>query len=140
MLLRAAPANPDLVAVLLDHHAALQAMMEGPGGPWLLEAALTYIYTVNAGQIGEHDLDPLYDKLGPKAREVAVTIMEHREAKGLAQGRVEGRAEMLMQLSEIKFGQLPAWVRRAVEAADKAQLDVWTERFMTASSAEELFG
>ncbi|WP_216903743.1 DUF4351 domain-containing protein [Nocardia alni] len=73
-----------------------------------------------------HDLDPVLEKLGPHAEEVV-------------EGRAEGRAESVLTLVAAKFGAVPDWVRRVVDAASVAQLDVWTVRALTASTPEELF-
>jgi predicted transposase YdaD len=143
VLLRVVPDNPDLVQALLEQMPIPRAAIQ-VGGKRLLEAMLTYIYAVNAGRIDEHDLDPVYEKLGPEAKEIAVTIAEQLKAEGRVEGRVEGRieghVESVLTLAAAKFGSLPAWVRRVVGAASVAQLDAWTVRALTASTPEEMFG
>lgn len=143
VLLRAAPGNPDLVQMLLEQIPILRAAIQ-VGGKRLLEAVLTYIYAVNAGRIGERDLHPVYEKLGPEAKEIAVTIAEQLKAEGRVEGRAEGRAEgrveMVLTLARAKFGSVPAWVRRVVDTASVAQLDAWIVRALTANTPEEMFG
>jgi predicted transposase/invertase (TIGR01784 family) len=64
--------------------------------------------------------------------------------KGLAEGRTAGRREgeaavLLRQLAR-KFGPLPDRVADRVREADAETLLVWSERILTASRCEEVFG
>jgi hypothetical protein len=135
-LLREAPDNPGLVPMLLDWIPQLQELVDAPGGLRRWESVVTYIYTVNAGRIGIHDLDPVYDKLGAHAKEVAVTIAEQLEVRG----EVRGRAETLIELLSDKFGSLSDDVTATIRAADVAALRVWTTRVLRATGIDEIFG
>jgi hypothetical protein len=55
-----------------------------------------------------------------------------------AQGRVAMLREMLTEQLTIKFGDLPAKIADAVNAADQEQLRRWTTRFATATSLNDM--
>jgi hypothetical protein len=62
----------------------------------------------------------------------------HREA--VAEGRVEGRAELLHEQLETKFGRLPKWAEERVTKATLAQLERWGRKVITAGSLEGVLG
>ena len=65
---------------------------------------------------------------------------------GLAKGRDEGRDEglkigarnLLLKLLRTRFGALPEAAAARIQAADAAQLDVWAERVLTASTLDDV--
>lgn len=59
--------------------------------------------------------------------------------QGLQQGMRQGEAQLLLRLMTRKFGAVPEPVRRRIEAASPEQLLGWSERGLTAASAEEVF-
>lgn len=59
--------------------------------------------------------------------------------KGLKQGRREGESILLLRQLERKFGPLESPARRRVESADAEQLLEWGERFVDATSLQEVF-
>ncbi len=54
-------------------------------------------------------------------------------------GKQEGMAMMLLKQSKLKFGPAPEWVETKVNQASVYQLELWTERILTASSVDDLF-
>ncbi|MQY20401.1 DUF4351 domain-containing protein [Nocardia macrotermitis] len=60
--------------------------------------------------------------------------------KGYAKGLAEGQAIVLVHLLTIKFGQLTDQIVNRVEAADTTTLERWSERILTATSLDEIFG
>ncbi|MQY27393.1 Rpn family recombination-promoting nuclease/putative transposase [Nocardia aurantia] len=137
VLLRFGPGNPALIDLITqDYGPDLHASFNAAGGDQLFEYIMRYILTVTAGSIGEDDLEPLYDLLGPKARDITVTLAEKFEARGEARGR----AESLLDLMRVKFRSVPSEVRDVVRAADVAQLRTWTERMLTADTLDGVFG
>ena len=66
------------------------------------------------------------------------------ERKGLVEGErkglVEGQRSTLLRQLRARFGALPADVTACVRAADAAQLDLWTERILTAPTLSAVLG
>lgn len=58
--------------------------------------------------------------------------------QGRIEGRIEGRAATLLKQFALKFGPVSEAVERAVRAAGIDQLDVWTERILTAATVDEV--
>jgi hypothetical protein len=77
----------------------------------------------------------VYELLGPKAKEIAVTIAETIEARG----EVMGCAKTLIELLRAKFTWVPAEVIDSVNNADIVQLRAWTVRVLTAETLEGVF-
>jgi hypothetical protein len=117
------------------HLPDLRTIINGPDGQMRLTSILTYLMTVNIGELTENDLQPVIGQLGPPAQEVVMTIAERLEARGEAQGR----AETLLELLAVKFGPLPARVTATVQSADLPQLREWTTRVLTANNLDDLF-
>src|SRR5207302_7099424 len=69
-----------------------------------------YIWAMTASSDGERDMEPIYELLGPKAKEITVTLLEEIEARG--------RAEMLLEQLQMKFASIPADLVRTVRTAD----------------------
>lgn len=60
------------------------------------------------------------------------------EAKGRQEGRQEGEAGILLRLMRLKFGELDVGVVDKIQSADIKQLAVWSERILSAKTAEEM--
>jgi hypothetical protein len=64
--------------------------------------------------------------------------------KGIKQGRTqglrEGQAHILLKLLALKFGALDDDARERVARANLATLSRWTERVLTASTLDRVFG
>jgi predicted transposase YdaD len=135
VLLKHASKNPHLIEVLTAHLPDLRTIVEGPDGQMRLTSIVTYLMTVNIGELTETDLEPVIGQLGPPAKEVVMTIAERLQARGKA----EGRAETLLEQLAVKFGPLPARVTAIVQAADLPQLREWTTRVLGANNLDDLF-
>ncbi|NOQ34716.1 MAG: hypothetical protein GQ569_02345 [Methylococcaceae bacterium] len=61
------------------------------------------------------------------------------EANGIAKGKIEGEADTLLKQLKLKFGEPSESIINKVTTADKAQLDLWVERILTADSLQALF-
>lgn len=53
-----------------------------------------------------------------------------------SEGRVEGRAEMVLRLLVRRFRVVPEEVRSRVQAASEAELEVWLDRVVDAPTLE----
>jgi predicted transposase YdaD len=68
------------------------------------------------------------------------SIFAEGEAKGKAEGKAEGKASTLKRLLARRFGPVPAWAERRIDAAEIAQLDVWLDGIFDAANVEDLIG
>ncbi len=115
----------------------LRAILAGPSGMEELRCVVTYILIV--GDTQETDLDPLIDRLGPRAKEASMTTAERLRAEGEARGEAKGRANALVELLTIKFGTIPAGITDAIHTADPAEVRTWTTRVLTATTLDDIF-
>ena len=61
-------------------------------------------------------------------------------AEGEAKGKAQGKASVLKRQLTRRFGPLPAWAKRRIDAAPIRQLDVWLDDIFTAPSLDALIG
>lgn len=59
--------------------------------------------------------------------------------KGLEKGRTEGEARILQRLLVARFGPLSQEMQAALSTASTAQLEAWTDRFLSARTLAEVF-
>jgi hypothetical protein len=57
--------------------------------------------------------------------------------KGIERGMEQGQRQLLQRLLTRKFAPLPAWASDRLNAATAAELELWSERLLTAASLEE---
>ncbi len=95
----------------------------------------------------ELDLEELQDRgimLRERIKQWEVELLERGKQEGLHQGvalgKEQGEAEVLLRLLRNKFGRLPEWAHRRVQEANSEQLLQWAERILTAQRLEEVFG
>jgi hypothetical protein len=69
-----------------------------------------------------------HDVLGPKYRE------------GVAHGKAEGKAEMVRQMIEKRFGALPKWAQRRLEAMTVTDIQRVSLRLFDATTLKDLLG
>ncbi|WP_159372850.1 Rpn family recombination-promoting nuclease/putative transposase [Nocardia caishijiensis] len=135
------PSNPHIASDIMEVVDELRALLDGPSGAREFDILVTYLFIVSDVSVTE--LQPLTERLGPRAKEVVMTTAERLEARGeargKARGRVEGRAETLVEQLTVKFGPLSSAVSERVRAADADELHVWVRRVLTAGSLAEVF-
>jgi len=77
-------------------------------------------------------------------KEIEARGLEKGRKEGLKQGRQrgrqEGRSETLLQLLQLKFGDIDAGTRARVAAASPRLLTTWTKRILTAERLADVFG
>jgi hypothetical protein len=61
------------------------------------------------------------------------------EARGKAEGRVEKQRQTLAKLIKLRLGEPDAGTLARLQAASEDELDLWTERILTAETLSELF-
>ena len=62
------------------------------------------------------------------------------KAEGKAEGEAKGKASTLKRQLTRRFGPIPAWAERRIDAAEVAQLDVWLDDIFDAANVEDLIG
>jgi hypothetical protein len=65
-----------------------------------------------------------------------VTIAERH---GIAKGRIEGRAELLLCQIQRRFGPVPEDITRRIQTAQAAQLQAWSLNILDATTLEDVF-
>lgn len=134
LLLKEAPDHEHLGSVLVGWWDILLDLMRQPDRAEILSALLSYVHTVSSTSPAE--LTALMARLGPEAEEVAMTTADMLRAEGEARGE----ANHFLKLLSLKFGPLPEEVQGRVRAASTKQVDVWTERFLDATSLNQILG
>ena len=66
--------------------------------------------------------------------------IERGRAKGMADGRIEGKLETLSRLLTRRFGPLPDWASAQLKTATAEHLDLWADRVLDAASLTDIFG
>jgi len=64
---------------------------------------------------------------------------ERGKVEAEARGEARGRAAVLRDLLQIKFGELPSFIEERLQAAMPDQLAHWTKRVLTAETLEQVF-
>jgi hypothetical protein len=139
-----------LVAQLGRWASVIREVGRAPNGMAALATVFRYIWEVH-GQLSVEELRTFVAReIGKDVEEAVVTTADllreegRKEglAKGLAKGREEGREEgqrrMLLKLLGARFGRLPEAAVAQVNTAPLAQLDVWTERLLTAPTLADV--
>ena len=66
------------------------------------------------------------------------TMAETWLEEGLTRGRAEGKAELLLQLMERRFGEVSETVRSRVSGASTDELEAWGDALLEAASLDEV--
>jgi hypothetical protein len=64
----------------------------------------------------------------------------HAERQGRQEGLLEGERKGLLLLLGTKFGEVPASIELRLQQGTDAELMRWTERVLSASSIDDVFG
>jgi predicted transposase/invertase (TIGR01784 family) len=82
-------------------------------------------------------------RLQAEHREMAPQMWEAGVAKvrreGIEEGRVEGKAALLLRVLSLKFGPLSPEALQRVRTAPEALLDSWSERLISATTLDDVF-
>ena len=77
--------------------------------------------------------------LATRFEEWALQARQEGLEKGLEKGRTEGEARILQRLLVARFGPLSQEMQAALSTASTAQLEAWTDRFLSARTLAEVF-
>jgi hypothetical protein len=59
--------------------------------------------------------------------------------RGATEGRAEGQRAVLLRQLAARFGRLPLAVRERLLRSTAGELELWTERILTARTLQEVF-
>ena len=65
--------------------------------------------------------------------------MEQGMAQGMLQGRRAGKIQIITQLLQARFGELPPKAQAKLDAATEEELDAWTEALLSAPTIDAVF-
>jgi len=130
--------SPDLAADVRRWLGMLGRVFSAPSGGEAVGLLLSYILSV-LETVPDGVLAALDAGLGREAREVYMSAAQKLIDQGRDQGRVEGKAEMLLQLVQLRFGSPPPTIVARVRAASDSELAQWAERILTAPTLADLF-
>lgn len=145
--LRDARRGAAMLAALASWSPVIGLISRIPGARAALLFVLRYILLINDA-ITEPDLRKALAEATPETKEAVMTLAEQWMARGKAEGNVEGNAEgeargerrMLERLLQLKFkGEVDVAVSARLAGADDAQLVVWAERVLDATTLAEVF-
>ncbi len=127
----------DFMAELGRWGDALARVASLPNGVAALAALVSYVLEVT--ELPKGELKMFLTQLGPRTGDAFMTgaLREEGRREGRAEGEVRGRAEVLLRLLRVKFGELPEEVLTRVQSASIEQLDTWAEQLLSAASIEE---
>jgi hypothetical protein len=69
-------------------------------------------------------------------REISLLMWDVSATKGREEGRVEGKAALLLNLLTQKFGEISPETLRRLKAAPEASLDSWSQRLLPAATLD----
>jgi hypothetical protein len=96
---------------------------------------VVWSYVLHVGDVTAEPLGEVVDAAGPRAR---ATLMSTAN-KLRAEGRAEGRAEILLHQLTRRFGPLPQAAADRVRAGTTADLERWADAVLTAASLDAVF-
>ncbi len=135
---------------LADWGQIIRDASGAPNGGSAIETIFGYFFDVDDRLTVDEIKELLAKSVGPEIVEEIVTLSdrlrEEGRIKGESKGRVEGRAEgalergrkILRKQLTLRFGPLPDAAVLRVEGADDAQLEIWSERVLTAPTLDRV--
>jgi hypothetical protein len=115
-----------------------------PNGPRALDVLLRYLFAVHERTPQHEMMALLTSEASPQVKEqivnVAEQLIEEGWQKGLQQGLLEGRREMLLRQLTARFGSLPQAAVTRVNSAGISDIDHWAERILTATTLADVLG
>jgi hypothetical protein len=139
MILKRGSRDGDLRAILLELGRSAAALGFGE-----LIALVRYI----VGEPNDLETAILRDVLkeiipGQEAVVMSIAAEQFKaegRAEGIALGRTEGKAEMLLRLLRRRFGAVDERILARVRTADACNLEIWYDRLLDAESLDGVFG
>lgn len=112
-------------------------VLSAPNGADAVAQVLRYIAVVT-GDMHFQDFRATIASQLPEAEEITMTVAQELRQEGRQEGRQVERAEMLVKLLTLKFGNMSPAALTQIEAAAFEQLGRYLERVLTADSLESV--
>jgi hypothetical protein len=109
-------------------------VLEEQHGVGAQATVLRYIHLVNDRVAPDEVARRLEQLLGPASKEAYVTYGELL----IQQGIERGERQLLVRQLTRRFGALPDHAAQRIEAAGRAELELWADRVLTATSLDEV--
>lgn len=137
--------SKDPGAILRPWAQALVGVLTAPNGREALQ--LVARYTAEVSDAEPELVFDFFAELGPEAKEMFMTtadrLREQGHSRGIAEGRnlgiAEGQAALLARQLGRKFGPLSETIHQRLKSANLAELELWADRVLAASSLDEVF-
>lgn len=135
-LRRATPA--DLEPHLSRVRDLLTLLLDDPRGSSILAALCFYAAAATRAE-PEQVRSAVHRILEPRTSNTIMNGMQKWLLQERTEGKIEGRAEVLLRQIHRRFGPIQDDTRRRVTTATIADLDRWADRILDAHSLDELF-
>jgi hypothetical protein len=89
---------------------------------------------------GRQQVLAMAEKLREEGRQQVLTMAEQLVQRGITQGSLLGRRQLVVKLLGRRFGTLDGATLERVESGTEEELDLWAERVLTVGSLGEVFG
>ena len=133
LTLKHAAYDPEFLDRLVHWAELLRRLLASAGGLADLSAVINYILEVT--ELSAADVrDVLEPRVGTQASEAVMSTAE----KLRAEGRAEGEARVLAKVLTLKFGPLTDAVTARVRSASAEELELWTERVLSAATLDDV--
>jgi predicted transposase YdaD len=144
-----------LPAALLGVRDLLVAVQDAPQGRLLLGMLFSYlratakadvavVYAAVRETLPPTTGDAMLNRLEREFEAVRIQCLEEGMARGRDEGRAEGRAagqrDTLLRILRKRFGALSDATMAKLASASVAQLDVWLDRVLDATTVDEVLG
>jgi predicted transposase YdaD len=132
--------NPRFLAEIDRMQGAIAEALAAPHGYEALAVLLRYISTTHARLDAQRFEKALTAAAGKNEAKIMMTILEELELRGVRKGerrgRVEGRAQTLLDQLAARFGSVPATAKAHILAADEPTLARWSIRVLSEKSID----
>ena len=99
------------------------------------------LYILNVWRVPVPELKAAAGRAKPgRGEQIVGPIVQELIDQGKVEGMAQGMAKYLLSLLEHRFGPVPGTVRRQIEGASPAQLDVWHAAALSGQSLSEVLG
>jgi len=116
----------------------LQQLFDGPGGQRALLQLLSYISSV-VPDLAPEKVSESLERALPERTNIMSTLAEKWLEEGELKGKEKGRREVVKRQLCLKFGGLAKAVEEKLDQAKDAELDLFAERVLTATTLEQIF-
>jgi hypothetical protein len=114
----------------------VREVRRAPNGVAALQRIYKYMMLVTERYRPDELVGLLGKALGKEGQAEMASVAEQLRAEG----RTEGRRELLLKQLRARFGVLPKAAVKRVNAADVGQLDLWAERVLEAPTLADVLG